>query len=224
MKKGFTLAEVLITLGIIGVVAAMTLPTLINNYQKKVAAVRLEHAYSLVAQAIRLSEVENGPMKNWVVGTLEDGAPVGTSEKITGAFVKQYIQPYLKEANEDLMPTSSMPYDYYYYTRNGELASGGGHTHYSIALVNGTYLHFNANYNTSKNIELRIDINGMQKPNVLGRDTFYARFYPKFEFVGNEQTRARALELCKGETKNHQAYCGSVIQKDGWEIKKDYPW
>lgn len=35
-KTGFTLAEVLITLGIIGIVAAMTLPTVITNVQKKV--------------------------------------------------------------------------------------------------------------------------------------------------------------------------------------------
>lgn len=35
MKKAFTLAEVLITLGIIGVVAALTIPTLVNNYRKK---------------------------------------------------------------------------------------------------------------------------------------------------------------------------------------------
>ena len=35
-QKGFTLAEVLITLGIIGIVAAMTIPNLIENYQKKV--------------------------------------------------------------------------------------------------------------------------------------------------------------------------------------------
>ncbi len=35
MKKGFTLAEVLITLGIIGVVAAMTIPTLVADYQKR---------------------------------------------------------------------------------------------------------------------------------------------------------------------------------------------
>ena len=34
-KAGFTLAEVLITLGIIGVVAAMTIPTLMTAYQKK---------------------------------------------------------------------------------------------------------------------------------------------------------------------------------------------
>lgn len=35
MKNAFTLAEVLITLGIIGVVAALTIPTLVNNYRKK---------------------------------------------------------------------------------------------------------------------------------------------------------------------------------------------
>lgn len=35
IKKGFTLAEVLITLGIIGVVAAMTMPSLVANYEKK---------------------------------------------------------------------------------------------------------------------------------------------------------------------------------------------
>ena len=34
-KIAFTLAEVLITLGIIGVIAAMTLPSLITNYQEK---------------------------------------------------------------------------------------------------------------------------------------------------------------------------------------------
>ena len=41
MKKGFTLAEVLITLGIIGVVAALTLPSLITNYRKKQTVAQL---------------------------------------------------------------------------------------------------------------------------------------------------------------------------------------
>lgn len=41
-KVAFTLAEVLITLGIIGVVAAMTLPTLIANYQKRQTVVQLK--------------------------------------------------------------------------------------------------------------------------------------------------------------------------------------
>lgn len=46
MKKGFTLAEILITLGIIGIVAAMTVPTLMENTRNKEFQVRLKKAYS----------------------------------------------------------------------------------------------------------------------------------------------------------------------------------
>lgn len=41
-KNGFTLAEVLITLGIIGVVAALTMPTLIANIQQEIFNSRWE--------------------------------------------------------------------------------------------------------------------------------------------------------------------------------------
>ena len=50
-KTAFTLAEVLITPGVIGVVSAMTLPTVIKNYQKK-ASIRVKSAYSQLLQAI----------------------------------------------------------------------------------------------------------------------------------------------------------------------------
>ena len=49
--KAFTLAEVLITLGIIGVVAALTLPTLIQNHQKQVYVTQLKKAYSTINNA-----------------------------------------------------------------------------------------------------------------------------------------------------------------------------
>ncbi len=51
-SKGFTLAEVLITLGIIGVVAAMTLPALIQNYQKNVLMSQLKANVSLIERAL----------------------------------------------------------------------------------------------------------------------------------------------------------------------------
>lgn len=57
---GFTLAEVLITIGIIGVVAAMTMPALIANYQKMVLKNQFKHAYSIVAQGIKQVEANNG--------------------------------------------------------------------------------------------------------------------------------------------------------------------
>ena len=57
-KSGFTLAEVLITLGIIGVVAAMTIPTLMMNYQKQVWESKLKKAYSVATNACERMLVE----------------------------------------------------------------------------------------------------------------------------------------------------------------------
>ena len=58
-NKGFTLAEVLVTLGIIGVVAALTMPTLIDNHRKAVTEARLEKFYSLMSQAVLKWEDKN---------------------------------------------------------------------------------------------------------------------------------------------------------------------
>lgn len=56
---GFTLAEVLITLGIIGIVAALTVPSLIANYQKTQTISQLKEAYSLLNQAAELIKENN---------------------------------------------------------------------------------------------------------------------------------------------------------------------
>ncbi len=53
-KFGFTLAEVLITLGIIGIVSAMTIPTLVKNYQTKVRDNQFKKVYATLNQAVLL--------------------------------------------------------------------------------------------------------------------------------------------------------------------------
>ena len=50
-KCAFTLAEVLVTLGIIGVVAALTFPVMMSNYRENVFKVQFKNAYSLIANA-----------------------------------------------------------------------------------------------------------------------------------------------------------------------------
>ena len=57
-KNGFTLAEVLITLGIIGVVAAMTMPTLITNVQNKIFYTRFMKARNIIESATQMYEEE----------------------------------------------------------------------------------------------------------------------------------------------------------------------
>ena len=61
MKVGaFTIAEVLITLGIIGVVAAMTLPALITRNQNKALEASLKKNYSIILQAFDMYQADNG--------------------------------------------------------------------------------------------------------------------------------------------------------------------
>lgn len=101
----FTLAEVLITLGIIGVVAAMTLPALITNYKEKQTVSQLKKAYSALSQAWLMMENEYGSIDEW---GLTDTA-TGQTDPQTGkpiydysskTLVAQRIKPYLKIIKE----------------------------------------------------------------------------------------------------------------------------
>ena len=88
-KSAFTLAEVLITLAIIGVVAAMTIPTLTANYKKKVVETRLAKFYSMMNEAVRLSEIDHGNRSTWDVS------------KDAVDFYNTYFASYLKTAKID---------------------------------------------------------------------------------------------------------------------------
>lgn len=59
-EEAFTLAEVLITLGVIGVVAAMTMPSLVANYQKKVWVNQLKKTVSVMNQAFQKMLADDG--------------------------------------------------------------------------------------------------------------------------------------------------------------------
>ena len=64
-KRAFTLAEVLITLGIIGVVAAMTIPTLMQKYYEKQTVTKVIEIQSIVSQALKLVEEDYDTPENW---------------------------------------------------------------------------------------------------------------------------------------------------------------
>ncbi|MFR1671756.1 MAG: DUF6613 domain-containing protein [Candidatus Gastranaerophilaceae bacterium] len=94
-KTAFTLAEVLITLGIIGVVAAMTMPTIIGKTQKTTIENRLKHFYSTINQAVAHAEVEYGDKTEW---DLPAADPTGET---MFAWLEKYIIPYIKVVRVD---------------------------------------------------------------------------------------------------------------------------
>ncbi len=64
-KPAFTLAEVLITLGIIGVVAALTVPSLVAKYKERQRITQLKKAYSVLNQAFVRAVADYGTPDNW---------------------------------------------------------------------------------------------------------------------------------------------------------------
>ena len=94
-KIGFTLAEVLITLGIIGLVMALTLPQLLKRYREKVILHKLESAYSLLSNAYSAAIFEHGSPENW------------PNTNVNGLGVAEIFSKYLKLDNICLTTTSS---------------------------------------------------------------------------------------------------------------------
>ncbi len=211
MKKGFTLAEVLITLGIIGVVAAITMPTLIAHYQKQVTVNQLKKVYTVLSQAVKQSELDNDNAEYW---------DYTDSPKI---FFEKYLKKYLKINEElefqSLKEKGNITYRYL----NGGQAGGciGNNVSYAVILSDGVFLIIDAYYPTdgSKFRTIAVDINGYKRPNQLGKDVFYLQVVP---FKGVIPYPVDDFSSCK---KGKVGYsCAQKIIEDSWKITKDYPW
>lgn len=96
----FTLAEVLITLVIIGVIVAITVPTLIAKYQKEQTVTRLKKAYSALAQTTNRAITDYGPVSTWVLGEFLSGEDAKT-------FLDKYITPYMSVMSKTTVGNNS---------------------------------------------------------------------------------------------------------------------
>ena len=201
-KAAFTLAEVLITLGIIGVVAAMTMPSLIQNYQEKATVTKLKKCYSLVSQAyVSILNDEGGS------DTLQAGDDLEMMEKF-GKYLK-----YQKTCgrNKGCFPNVT----YKSVTGNGYSKWEDDTTDRSRAiLTDGTLIMFNksaiwgGNEGNYLYAQIYVDINGFKGPNQLGRDFFY--FYINPEKI--VPAGAKALE----EKNEDHKFTKNCIQQNGY--------
>ena len=96
MKLGFTMSEVLITIGIIGIIAAMTLPSVITKYKRKTAETKLAKFYSVINQAVRMSIAEHGE----IIIDNENKSDSANAEYIE-QWYKENITKYIKTINEE---------------------------------------------------------------------------------------------------------------------------
>lgn len=122
LKFGFTLAEVLITLGIIGVVAALTLPTLIQHHKKSVVETRLKKFYTTMNQAILMAKNDYGDFENWdffLGNKYDEEANLINQSEATKARFEKYFKPYLNIVKIEEIVQASGEKNYLYYLADG---------------------------------------------------------------------------------------------------------
>jgi len=238
LVPAFTLAEVLITLAIIGVVAAMTIPTLISGYKKSVVEVKLSKFNAMMTQVVKLSTIDNGDTSTWDISDNE-------------TFYNKYLAPYLKVASTEKVDDIH----FNIYMQDG--------TAFQLEKQSTLHMYFYPDAHTISNNETtNAGINTfvflfypksgvkLQHPNFcnspfLGDGTgFVPYFY--YDSIENDywdyENNCRVVVYptdenlrdvlinesrygcsASGKSGGGGAYCTKLIQMNGWKIPKDYP-
>ena len=185
-RVAFTLAEVLITLGIIGVVAALTIPTLMFQYQKKSLETQFKAAYSLINQAILMVKQETGS------NSLYNDYVVYSPEKDyykRDEFIKEFYK-YMHATNE-VIP-NNIQYSIY---SDGHVKRHADNTSFSFEtpdkiLANGMTMYATINGGLDgKHIIFCVDVNGIKPPNRMGHDLFLFIVDSSDKLVGRKQMK-----------------------------------
>lgn len=171
LKPAFTLAEVLITLGIIGIVASMTLPALVQSHREKQTVAQLKKAYSTLAQAYMSVLSTDGSPDEWNLPYYTDADG--------GQYILDKFKPHLKIIKDCGTREKGCYSEGYADTQKDTAAK--------VVLNDGTCLSFKvwqnqclSSFGSVQQVQnicgiIEVDVNGLKKPNRSGHDIF--RFF-----------------------------------------------
>ena len=221
-KIAFTLAEVLITLGIIGVVSAMTIPTLMANHRKKVVETKLEKIYSVMNQAINLTNAEYGDVTNWIIDCGSSDSPTCSINEVENWFnstIGKHLETlktgkiknktddilliYLKDGS--ILGVTNYIYDMFFYVNSDAISNTQSGKNYFLFRFNPILLSHQNNEEAQKDLKYSLK--------------------PTFEPYSNywNGTREQLIDGHSFSCAQNHAFCAKLIQYDGWKISKDYP-
>ena len=156
--EGFTLAEILITLGIIGLVASFTMPVLIQNIQQKILISRWKKAYAELNQAFELAKTQDN------LETYYNCSEYYCFQNVATLIIQKYIDKP-KQINAG---TTAKEADYK--TILGDKFTYFPTFHYCYNVKNMTV--YTWSYGPAS-CTIYVDVNGYKnKPNILGKDLF----------------------------------------------------
>lgn len=206
-ENGFTLAEVLITLGIIGVVAAMTIPTLMTHLNHIKLQSQFKEGYSLLAQAVKMYNEDEEANHSSFIKAKEfskyfKGATICTSQDKNDT----HCIGRTEQDDEGHVAVTNKDYKYTNYAKNTDYVQTNMFDDSQFYLNNGMLIVMDMNpWGKGKNQLISIDINGKSsKPNAAGHDLFTFELRPTEKSGGLELVPMGEQDT---EVTNKDVYC-----------------
>lgn len=212
MKKGFTLAEVLITLAVVGVIAILTIPSIVKNYRYRMYAASIEKTYSQIADAIQ-AEMQDEHATNFYESTA--GVPSDNTNCTKGACY--FLNNYFKVARKDCSRTTTKCFMDNYVTPDGT-GAGTLPNEYCIQTTNGAAICMVWNAGTTS---IFVDTNGPAQPNITGYDVFAMNVNPNgtLRDWDTDSTKCNTKSRSYKHVADYATGCLTKVMKAGWKIE-----
>lgn len=234
-NRAFTLAEVLITLGVIGIVASLTIPIITAAYKKHVIEDKLKVAISTLQNAAKMSTVDNGDVSTW------DYAK--TSSSGNDIFFLYYFRPYLNviKTCPFLNATDECKHAGYVSSDLSTPYLNPNADKYITANGMGIFYHQGVAF--ARKGVFYVDLSGGKGDKlILGKNLFSFNFVAKGDKYSITSTSdySYPANFCKSFTKEQHkdfclngsptaygyasgVFCTALIECNGWKIPDDYP-
>ena len=157
------MAEVLITLSILGVVAAIMIPSTVQRFQDRVTLTKFKKTYSIIENAIQQMYIIDGYPDNW------DNWVSNTAQQRASNFSNK-LQKYINHKPSKGLSTS---YKNLTSTTNWNPYTSSFYNNSEFALPDGTTIVIKDFRNADYYIQMFFDINGKKAPNRFGYDAFF---------------------------------------------------
>ena len=218
-RKGFTLSELLMALTIVGVIAVLTVPVMMNNIHNKMFATQVKN---MVATIEQLAQDQLIVHRTRDLSDTDFGDPEKLLTDKHFAITKTCTaQTSLK----DCWKTTATGKDKVTYKN---IANGGTPYIYplkTVILKNGVIMTIFPAFENDGYFDVEIDINGNDKPNIAGRDLFSFYIDSKGHAVSlntrQNMSLATSIQKCnKTQDQYTPWYCFGALVDSGW--KMDY--
>lgn len=217
-KQAFTLTELLIALGIIGAVAAISIPSLMNAINNRLLVTQLKSNITAFQQ-LASDQVVMTQSRSLADSAFKDPAKLLTDEYF--AIQKQCTDP-AKDCWKTTATTGKIQYKIINKT-NTNPATGGAKT---IILKNGAIVNYATTDRTITGMPddkiigtFCFDVNGNDYPNIAGRDYFCANVTKKGKIIDSATPNmTTADKITKCTTGVGSNYCYGAIVDSGWTM------